>query len=406
LRALFRVTAYRWLFTSNVAFYLAMQSQALVRGFLAYKLTNSEFALGGVSFAVAAPMLLVSPIGGVLADRFDRRALIMAAQGLVLVSESTVLALYVTERLAFWHLVAAAFAMGCVFPLMMPARQAIVANLVGRERLASAVAVNVTGMNTARVVGPALGGLLIAGEDVRLAYAVGIAIYAAALLCMLRIGPARPSEGARSVSLRANFVAGLHYLGRNRLVALLLLFGLLPMFLAMPFQQLLPAFAEKVWPVGSRGLGLLSAVVGLGGVGGSLLVAWRGVTAWRLRLQLASLVGFCALLGAFCWVPRFWPALALLFLANVSASVFGTVNSTAIQMMIPDEVRGRVSSFLMMSFSLPLLGVLPVSYAARELGVQIAVSGSALLAVIFAALFCAVSPTLRGMDGASGRIRE
>src|SRR6266850_6130305 len=91
LHELFRVGAFRWLFTSNMAFFLAMQSQALVRGFLAFRLTRSEFALGGVSFAVAVPMLLVSPLGGVLADRVDRRRLIMTAQALVLVSESTVL---------------------------------------------------------------------------------------------------------------------------------------------------------------------------------------------------------------------------------------------------------------------------------------------------------------------------
>src|SRR5258705_5158608 len=102
LRGLLRVGAYRWLFTSNMAFYLAMQSQALVRGFLAYQLTKSEFALGGVSFAVAAPMLIVSPIGGVLADRIDRRRVIMAAHGLGLFSERTGLALFVTGHPAFW----------------------------------------------------------------------------------------------------------------------------------------------------------------------------------------------------------------------------------------------------------------------------------------------------------------
>lgn len=405
MNQLFRVVPYRWLLTSNVAFYLAMQSQALVRGFLAFQLTGSEFALGGVAFAVAAPMLLVSPIGGVLADRVDRRRVIMAAQVLVLVAESTVLALYVSGRLAYWHLIVAGLLIGSVFPLMMPARQAIVANLVGREGLASAVALNVTGMNTSRVVGPALGGLLIVGNDVRIAYAVGIATYAAALLCMFKIAPARPPEAARARSLWSNLVAGFAYLARNRLILLLLLFGLLPMFLAMPFQQLLPAFAEKVWNVGSNGLGLLSAVVGLGGVAGSLLVAWRSEAGWRLRLQLGSLVGFCALLAAFCWIPRFWPALTVLFLANLFASVFGTLNSTAIQLSIPDEMRGRVSSFLMMSYSLPLVGVLPVSYAARQLGVQLAVSGAALLALVFAALFCALSPTLRTMDAAVGRAR-
>ena len=164
-------------------------------------------------------------------------------------------------------------------------------------------------------------------------------------------------------------------------------------------------FAQKVWPVGSNGLGLLSAVVGLGAVAGSLLVVWRGA-GWRLRSQLGSLLAFGALLAAFCWIPRFWPALAVLFVANIFASVFSTLNSTTIQLSIPDDVRGRVSSFLMMSYSLPLIGVLPVSYAARELGVQLAVSGAALLAAIFAALFCALSPTLRGIDTTVGRARE
>src|SRR5262249_6218811 len=155
---------------------------------------------------------------------------------------------------------------------------------------------------------------------------------------------------------------------------------------------------EKVWPVGSRGLGMMSAMVGLGGVTGSLLVAWRSEASWRLRQQLGSLFGFCALLAAFCWVPRFGPALAVVFAGNVFASVFGTTNSTAIQLLVPDEVRGRVSSFLMMSFSLPLIGVLPISYAARELGVQLAVSGAALIAIALAVVFLAASPTLRGMD--------
>jgi predicted MFS family arabinose efflux permease len=395
---LLRGGTYRWLFVSNMAFFLAMQSQALVRGFLAFRLTGSEFALGSVSFAVAVPMLLVSPLGGVLADRVDRRRIIMAAQGLVLVSETTVLVLYVTGHLQFWHLVGAAFVMGCVFPLMMPARQAIVANVVGRERLSSAIALNMTGVNTARVVGPALGGVLILGDDVRLAYVAGIAMYVTALLCMWKIGPLHPQGGARNSPMWSNVVEGFGYLRRNRLVGLLLLFGLLPMFLAMPFQQLLPAFAQKVWPVGSKGLGLLSAFVGLGGVAGSLWVAWRSGGARRLRWQLGSMIAFGALLVAFCWTPHFPSALFLVFLANVFASVFGTVNSTAIQLLIPDEVRGRVSSFLMMSFSLPLLGVLPIGYLAQEIGVQQAVSIAALLATALALLFFLLSPTLRGMD--------
>jgi hypothetical protein len=155
--------------------------------------------------------------------------------------------------------------------------------------------------------------------------------------------------------------------------------------------------------VGSNGLGILSAMVGLGGVAGSLFVAWHGAGDRRLGLQLTSMFGFGALLIAFCWIPQFPVALAVVFLATTLASVFGTLNSTAIQLLIPDGVRGRVSSFLMMSFSLPLLGVLPVSYVAREFGVREAVSGAALLATLLAGVFYLVSPTLRGADAAVGR---
>src|SRR4030095_12872094 len=132
--------------------------------------------------------------------------IIMAAQGLVLVSETTVLVLYVTGHLQFWHLVGAAFVMGCVFPLMMPARQAIVANVVGRERLSSAIALNMTGVNTARVVGPAPRGVLVLGDDVRLAYVAGIAMYVTALLCMWKIGPLHPQGGARNSPMWSNVV--------------------------------------------------------------------------------------------------------------------------------------------------------------------------------------------------------
>jgi len=112
------------------------------------------------------------------------------------------------------------------------------------------------------------------------------------------------------------------------------------------------------------------------------------------------MLGFGVLLAAFCWTPNFVAALALVFLANVFASIFGTLNSTAIQLLIPDEIRGRVSSFLMMSYSLPLLGVLPISYLAGEFGLQSAVSGAALLATALAGLFYLLSPTLRGTDRA------
>ena len=394
---------YRWLFASNLAFFLAMGSQGIVRSWLAFQLTQSELALGLVSFMVAVPMLVMAPLGGVVADRRERRALIAAGQASVLVTELAVLALLLAGALAFWHLLVAAAVMGCVFPFIMPARQAIVANIAGRSGLANAMALNMAGMNVTRVVGPAAGGFGIGALGLPGTYAAGVALYALALLCILGVRPSRPDGAAARVSMRHNLLEGMRYLRQDRLVLVLLLFGLIPMFLAMPFQTLLVVFADEVWDVGSTGLGLLSGVAGAGGVAGSMWVAWRHDSGRRAERQLLSMLGFGGFLLLFAQSPWFWPALPAVLLANVFASVYGTLNNTAIQILIPDRVRGRISSFLMMSFSLPLLGTLPMSALAEARGAPLAVSLASLLAVAIALLFYAASPALRNMDAAVRR---
>ena len=391
---------FRLLFASNLAFFLAMGSQGLVRGWLAFQLTHSELKLGLVGFAVAVPMFLAAPLGGVIADRRERRGLIAAGQASVVLMELAILGLLLAGALEFWHLLAAAAGMGCVFPFIMPARQAIVANLVGRSGLASAIAINMTGMNVTRVVGPALGGFLVAGIGLEATYMLGVALYALALVLLLRIRPSHPDLSGPKRSVRASLAEGVHYMREHPLVLVLLLFGLIPMFLAMPFQQLLPAFAEKVWQQDSDGLGLLSALAGAGGVLGSMIVAWTHDAGGRARRQLLSMFGFGGFLLLFAFSPWFWAALPLVFAANVFASIYGTLNSTAIQLLIPDRVRGRISSFLMMSFSLPMLGALPISAGAEAFGAPLAVGVASALAVLVALAFYAASPSLRHMDEA------
>ncbi|MGI9432230.1 MAG: MFS transporter [Myxococcota bacterium] len=389
---------FRWLFASNVAFFLAMGSQGVVRAWLAFKLTGSEFALGLVMFAVAVPMLFIAPIGGVVADRFERRNLIAAGQAVVVVSELVLLALIATDRLAFWHLLTAAGVMGCVFPFIMPARQAIVVNIVGKGGLPSAVALNMAGMNTTRVLGPAAAGFLIDLVGVKVAYSFGVGLYAIGLLCMFAVHASRPEPRDRPLSVLGSMLEGMAYARDHRVVLVLLLFGLLPMFLAMPFQNLLVVFAEEIWDEGSRGLGLLSAAAGMGGVIGSIWVASRASASRRLVTMMVSMFAFGSLLLAFSVSPWFLLALPLVLVANIFASVFGTLNNTAIQLLIPDHVRGRISSFLMMSFSLPLLGTLPMAAVAEARGAPFAVALAAALAMAVAVLFYLASPSLRGMD--------
>lgn len=399
----FKNPQFRWLYISNIAFFLAMSSQQIVRAWLTFRLTDSELALGTISFTVAVPMLFMSPLGGALADRIERRNLIVLGQALVVLSEITILSLLYTGLLQFWHLVVAAGVMGVVFPFIMPARQAIVANVVGREGLTNAMALSMAGMNATRVIGPMAAGVLIALVDVEGAYLIGIGLYAVGVLCLLQLEPSKPPTEAREVSIGRNMLDGARYAGQNRLVLILLFFGLVPMFLAMPFQTLLVVFADEIWDVGSWGLGLLSAAGGVGGFVGSMYVAWRADSHKRVRLMMVSMVAFGLFLLVFAISPWFLLALPLVFAANIFASVYGTLNNTAIQLLIPDHVRGRISSFLMMSFSLPLLGTLPMSAVAEVYGAPLAVAAAAILAVVVAITFYLASSELRKMDD---RIRD
>ncbi len=389
---------FRWLTMSNVAFFLAMGSQMIVRPSLAYGITQDEFLLGLVGFAMAVPMLLCGPFGGVAADRFDRRRLILAAQFVALSGEAITLALLWTGQLRFWHLMATAVVMGAVFPFLMPARQAVVANLVGRAQLGAAIGFTTTLINITRVVGPAIPGVIEEHFDVRWAYTFSVALYAVAFLCALKLDPAKPALLANRASVTERVMEGVRYVRTDRAILVLLAFGLVPMFLAMPFQNLLVVFAEKVWNAGTPGLSQLSVSMGLGGILGSVLVARSPHTKRRALRMLLAMVGFGGLLIAFCLTSHFALAVPLLFLANACASWFQTTNNTAIQLLISDEMRGRVSSFLMMSFSLPMLGSSAIGLAAKYWGAPLAVSAFAALAIAASLAFYYGSAALRGLD--------
>lgn len=394
---------FRWLFASNSTFFLALAGQQVLRSWLAFQITGNARSLGLISAMVAIPMLLIAPIGGVVADRVDRRTLVAAGQAVTVVAESVILWLLISGSLEYWHLLVSAAVLGATFPFIMPARQAIIANSVGRQRLTNAMALNMAAVNTTRVVGPAVAGFLIGTTGAGFAYGLNVALFFIALTCMLGVGPAPPAKGTVEASPRRNLRAGFDYIRSDSLVFVLLFFGLVPMFLVMPFQNLLVVFAEDVWQVGALGFGFLNAASGTGGLVGAILVAWHSKAPGRLRTMMVSVFAFGLFLVLFAISPWYLLALPMVFIASAFANLYSTLNNTAIQVLIPNEVRGRVSSFLMMSFSLPLLGTLPVSALADTVGAPIAISVASALAVVIAIAFYAWSPPLRSMDE---RIRE
>ncbi len=398
LIASLRYEQFRWLYISNIAFMFAMMGQFLVRSYLAFKLTDSAFSLGIVNFVVALPMLAVSPLGGALADRVDRRKLILFVQTAVVIDELLVLLLLITDQLTFTYLLALTGILGVLFPFMMPARQAIVANVVGRQGLGNAMALQMGGMNAARVVGPVAAGFLISVTGVESTYSIALVLYGVGLAAMLRVRPSFSDEQGERGSVFGDIVEGLRYVRENAPVRVLLLFGLVPTLLAMPFQTLLVVFAEEVWDVGAFGFGMLQMFAGVGGLVGSIYVAWDAESHRRLRRMIGSIIGFGATLLLFSISPWFLLALPLVFFADVFVSVFMVLNNTAIQVLIPDFVRGRVMSLLMMSFGLTPLGTLPMSWFADQFGAPAAVALASALMLVAAVLFFALSPSLRRLD--------
>jgi len=389
---------FRWLYVSNIAFFFAMNGQMIVRSYIAFKLTGNAFSLGLINLAVAVPMLLISPIGGVIADRVERRRLIIGGQVILIANEVAVLALLITGTLAFWHLMAVAFLMGGVFPFIMPARSAIVANIVGRQGMSNAMALSMGGMNAARVVAPALAGFMIYLLGVRSTYAVAIGMYAIALMAMLRVHLSYPQVRAIKTTMYADVIYGVKYVRDDPTVRVLLLVGMLPILLAMPFQALLVVFAEDVWDVGSRGLGVLQAAAGLGGLAGAFYIAWSGDTKRKLRLMMMSLLCFGFALLAFALSPLFLIGLVFVFVADIFASIFQTTNNTAIQVLIPDAVRGRVMSLMMMTFGLTPLGTVPISLLADAFGAPVAVATASVAMLVFAGMFYLLSASFRNID--------
>jgi MFS transporter, DHA1 family, staphyloferrin A biosynthesis exporter len=390
---------FRWLYISNAAFFFAMMGQFVVRSWLAYDMTGSAFALGLVNFAVAIPMLILSPFGGVFADRLERRRLIMSGQAVVFTSEAILLGLLVTGVLEFWHLLAATFVMGGVFPFVMPARQAIVANIVGRHGLTNAMALQMGAMNAARVVAPASAGFVMSFAGIDAAFAVAVALYAFAFTCMIRVNPSRAAKRPAPTTVLFDMAYGFRYAMRDRPVRVLLILGMVPMLLAMPFQSMLPVFAsEAVWDVGEIGLGILHAAAGAGGLVGALVIATFGNTKRKLRLMMTSLIFFAGGLALFAISPWFLLGVFFVLTADIFASMFQTTNASIIQMLIPDEVRGRVMSLMMMTFGLTPLGTLPIAAAAQTWGAPIAVATACMITLAIGLLFFAVSASLRRLD--------
>src|SRR4051812_5447613 len=324
--------------------------QSVAESWLVYRLTGSSALLGFTSFATLVPVFLFATVGGIVADRVNRHRIIVATQTASMVFPLILAALTLTGRVQVWHVFVLATCLGIVNAFDIPARQAFVVDMVGREDLPNAIALNSSMVNGARVVGPAVAGLVVAAVGEGWCFLLNGISYIAVISSLLMMNvPARPPRPKRVSALR-DTVEGFRFVARTAPVrALLVLLGLVS-FAGMPYSVLMPVFAESVLHSGARGLGLLMAASGGGALAGALaLVSRRGVRGLG-RWVAVSTAAFGVALMCFSLSRVFWLSLILLVPVGGAMMVEMASSNTLIQAMVPDALRGRVMAVYSMMF--------------------------------------------------------
>lgn len=379
---------------------LAMQMGIITNGYLAYDLTGSAAAVGFVTLGFGIPMLLLSLVGGVVADRFSKRSVLLTTQTTVGLAAVIMAALVLTGVIQIWHMTLVALMMGTAFAFNMPARQAFVAELVGRARVSNAVALNSTGMNASRVIGPALAGALIGISFIGIGgvYVIMALMYVYVIVSLARIPDRGVAANARRSSGLRSLVDGLHYIRGNPVIFALLLLGFAPIVLGMPYQALMPVFAEDVFHVGPGGLGLLMTFNGIGALAGSLAIASLGGFRRRGLLQIALGLAFGLGLAVFSFGQSYHLALAILPLVGGVSSAYLAQNMSLVMDKSEPAYHGRVMSIHMMTFSLMPLAITPFGAVVDLFGAPLTVGIAGLLLALVVGVYGTLHPSYRHLQ--------
>lgn len=393
---------YRLFFAGQLVSVTGTWMQTLAQSWLVLTLTSSAFNLGLVNVIQFTPILLFGLVGGVLADRFPKRSLLVATQGSACVLASIMATLVWTNQIQLWHVYVLAFGLGLVNAVDMPTRQSFVVDMVGRADLMNAIALNATLFNSARVIGPAIAGVLLATVGMAVCFTINAVSYLAVItgLLLMRLAPA-PERAAERVLARLR--EGLGYVRRTPDIFLpIMLIGAAATF-GMNFNIWVPLLAKLELGVGAGGFGILMSALGAGSLAGALALAFFG----RLP-SMPLLLGAALALGAveivLSLVATTVPLLAIIGLLATLGFLMTTMMAmanTRVQSIAPDALRGRVMSVYMTVFAgttpfgALVAGLVASAFGATgslALGGAVTVMAAVLVTLLFRRITSAASP--------------
>jgi MFS family permease len=397
LRA-FRHRNYRLYIAGQLVSLVGTWMQSVAQSWLVYRLTGSSVLLGLVGFAGQFPVFVLAPVGGSVADARNRHRIIVATQTAAMLLAFTLAGLALTGTVRLWHVFTLAAGLGVVNSFDIPARQSFLFELVGRDDLMNAIALNSSMVNGARILGPAVAGLLIAAVGEGWCFFLNGLSYLGVLggLLAMRLPPRSAPAAAGGGSALGHVAEGFGFVARTPPIRdVLFLLGLVSL-MGMPYSVLMPVFADQILHGGPRGLGLLMGASGVGAFLGALLLAARqGVRGLGRWVAAASAAFGCSLM-AFSGSRVFWVSVVLMVPVGFSMMVQMASSNTLIQAMVPDRLRGRVMAvYSMMFMGMAPLGALLAGVLAGPLGAAGTVAAGGAACVAGAAVYALRLSALR-----------
>jgi len=369
--------------------------QTVAQSWLVYRLTGSSVLLGSVGFASQIPVFLASPVGGIVADRYNRHRVVIATQAASMVLACVLAVLTLTHTVTIPEIFVLAAVLGIVNAFDLPARQSFLVEMVGKEDLMNAIALNSSMFNGARIIGPAVAGILVAKIGEGWCFLANALSYIAVIIGLLMMRVPHRAEPA-AVSGFTHVMEGFRFVRNTAPIrAILLLLGLVSL-VAMPYSVLMPIFADRILHGGARGLGILMGSTGVGALLGALTLATRTSVYGLGRWITFACTGFSVTLIAFALSRNFWLSTALLVPVGFCMMLQMSSSNTLIQAMVPDHLRGRVMSvYAMMFMGMAPIGALLGGALADRLGAPVTVSLGAVACLGGAAIFGMRLPKIR-----------
>jgi len=395
LRA-FKHRNYRLFFGGQLISLTGTWMQSVAQLWLVYKITGSAVSLGLVGFSGQIPVFLLASVGGAFADRHNRRRILVATQTASMLLAFCLAALTFTSRVQVWHVFTLAAMLGIVNAFDIPTRQAFVVEMVGRDDLVNAIALNSSMFNGARIIGPAIAGALVATVGEGWCFFANGVSYVAVIIGLLLMKIQARERLSVPGSAFTSIVEGFRYVGRTGPVrSLLSMIGLISL-LGMPYVVLMPIFADRILHAGAGGLGLLMGASGVGALIGALSLAARSGVRGLGRIVAFSAVGFGASLILFSMSRTFWLSAALLLPVGFCMIVEMASTNTLIQTLVPDNLRGRVMAvYGMMFMGMAPFGALLAGAIAHHLGAPITVTLGGSVCIVTGVMFGLHLPAFR-----------